>query len=336
MENEMKVTGKKKFDTVLHFVKTNRNTFIRYGLLALVIIIFTTATGGMIFSSFSINSILSQLTPLIILCVGMTFVFAHGNFDISAGAVLALNALVAIFVINGMGCTAASVAVALIASVALSVGFYLFNIFVSIQFRIMSTIGSLAIMFTARGIVTYLVSRTMSGYKLADTSVLSLFREQWFMLMMIILVSVIGWIVFSYTSYGKYDKAIGDNPLSAMQSGAKVNRVKYISYAIAGVCVGLATMFYLARTNSVTQNFGQGREMDIMIALILGGMLLSGGSKSRMSAAIVGSITYVILTNGLSQLGLADSYVLIIKSVIFIIMIATTLRRSSTVRAMPR
>ena len=76
--------------------------------------------------------------------------------------------------------------------------------------------------------------------------------------------------------------------------------------------------------------------MDIMIALILGGMLLSGGSKSRMSAAIVGSITYVILTNGLSQLGLADSYVLIIKSVIFIIMIATTLRRSSTVRAMPR
>lgn len=325
-----------KLNNVLHFAKTNKNTLIRYGLLALVVIVFAAATGGRIFSGFSINSILSQLTPLIILCVGMTFVFAHGNFDISAGAVLALSALISIFIINGMGCTAGGVVVALLASIALCEAFYLFNIFVSIKFRIMSTIGSLAIMFTARGIVTYLVSQTMSGYKLNDTSVLALFREQWFMIVCILIVALVGWIVFSFTPFGKYDKAIGDNPLSAMQSGAKVNRVKFISYAIAGALVALAAMFYLSRTNSVTQNFGQGREMDIMIALILGGMLLSGGSKSRMSAAIVGSVTYVILTNGLSQLGLADAYVLIIKSVIFIVMIATTLRRPATIKAMPR
>ncbi len=336
MEKEMNSTNKEKLSTVLHFVKVNKNSFIRYGLLILVVIVFASATGGRIFSSFSINSILSQLTPLIILCVGMVFVFAHGNFDISAGAVLALSALISIFIINGMGCTAGGVVVALLASIALCEVFYLFNIFISIKFRIMSTIGSLAIMFTARGVVTYLVSQTMSGYKLNDTSVLALFREQWFMVICILLVAVIGWLVFSFTSFGKYDKAIGDNPLSAMQSGAKVNKVKYISYAIAGALVALASMFYLSRTNSVTQNFGQGREMDIMIALILGGMLLSGGSKSRMSAAIVGSLTYVILTNGLSQLGLADAYVLIIKSVIFIVMIATTLRRSSTIKAMPR
>lgn len=336
MEKQIKSTGREKLNTALHFVKVNRNIFIRYGLLVLVVIIFAAATGGRLFSKFSINSILSQLTPLIILCVGMVFVFAHGNFDISAGAVLALSALVSIFVINGMGCTPVSVFVALLTSIALCEAFYLFNIFISIKFRIMSTIGSLAIMFTARGVVTYLVSQTMSGYKLDDTSALAVFREQWFMILFIVIVSLVGWFVFSFTSFGKYDKAIGDNPLSSMQSGAKVNKVKYLSYAIAGACVALATMFYLSRTNSVTQNFGQGREMDIMIALILGGMLLSGGSKSRMSAAIVGSVTYVILTNGLSQLGLADAYVLIIKSVIFIVMMGSTLRRSSAIKAMPR
>lgn len=336
MEKEHKTTGREKLNTVLNFAKANKNGLIRYGLLILVVIIFAAATGGRLFSSFSINSILSQLTPLIILCVGLTFIFAHGNFDISAGAVLALSALVSIFIINGMGCTPASVLVALLASITLCVGFYMFNIFVSIKFRIMSTIGSLAIMFTARGIVTYLVSQTMSGYKLNDTSALALFREQWFMVVCALIVALVGWFVFSYTSFGKYNKAMGDNMLSAMQSGAKVNRIRYLSYTIAGVCVGLATMFYLSRTNSVTQNFGQGREMDIMIALILGGMLLSGGSKSRMSAAIVGSVTYVILTNGLSQLGLSDAYVLIIKSVIFIAMVASTLRRSATIKAMPR
>ena len=336
MEKEMKSTNKEKLNAVLHFAKVNKNSLIRYGLLILVVVVFAAATGGRILLKFSISSILSQLTPLIILCVGMTFIFAHGNFDISSGAVLALSALISIFVINGMGCTPISIFVALLTGIVLCGAFYLFNIFVSIKFRIMSTIGSLAIMFTARGIVTYLVSQTMSGYKLDDTSALALFREQWFMVLCIIVVSVVGWFVFSFTSFGKYDKAIGDNPLSTMQSGANVNRVKYISYAIAGVCVGIATLFYLSRSNSVTQNFGQGREMDIMIALILGGMLLSGGSKSRMSAAIVGSITYVILTNGLSQLGLSDAYVLIIKSVVFIIMIATTLRQSATIKAMPR
>lgn len=335
-ENTVENKSASKWRTVLSFAKTNKNTLIRYGLLVLVVVIFAAATGGRIFSKYSTNSILSQLTPLIILCVGMIFVFAHGNFDISSGAVLALSALVSILVMNAMGCTPASVFVALLVNIAMCEAFYLVNIFISIKFRIMSTIGSLAIMFTARGIVSYLVSKTMSGYKLNDTSTLAVFREQWFMVLMIILISLVGWFVFSYTQYGKYNKAIGDNPLSAMQSGAKLDKVRYISYAIAGFCVALSAMFYLSRTNSVTQNFGQGREMDIMIALILGGMLLSGGSKSRMSAAIVGSITYVILTNGLSQLGISDAYVLVIKSIIFIVMIATTLRRSATIKAMPR
>ncbi len=336
MENSNRKEINPKLLAAGKFAKDNKNIFIRYGLLVAVIIIFAAATGGRIFTERSIKSILSQVTPLIILCVGMVFVFAHGNFDISSGAVIALDALLAILVMNKLGCTPASVLAAVAVSVAVSEAFYLLNIFISIKFRIMSTIGSLAIMFTARGIVTYLVSRTLSGYKLDDTSALAIFREQWFMVLMILLFSVIGWIVFSFTQFGKYDKAIGDNQLSAMQSGAKPDAIKYISYAIAGFAVAIAAMFYLSRTNSVTQNFGSGREMDIMIALILGGMLLSGGSKSRMSAAIVGSVTYIILTNGLSQMGLADAYVLIIKSVVFIVMVATTLRRSATIKAMPR
>lgn len=318
------------------FVKRNKNSVIRYGLLILVVAVFGAATGGRLFSSFSINSLIEQIVPLIILCVGLTFVFAHGNFDISVGAVLALNALVSIVIINGMGCTGLSVLAAMIVSILLSEFFYLLNIFVSIKFRIMSTIGSLAIMFSARGIVSYLVSKTLSGYKLDNINVIGLFKQQWFMLLTATVISIAGWIILTYTKFGKYNKALGDNPLSAQQSGAKLDTVRYISYALSGFCVGIASMFYLARTGSVTQNFGSGREMDVMIALIMGGMMLSGGTKTRMSSAIVGAVSYVLLTNGLSQLGLSDALVLIIKSIIFIIMVASTLRRSSTNKAMPR
>ncbi|MGM9552830.1 MAG: ABC transporter permease [Faecousia sp.] len=318
------------------FLKRNKNTVIRYGLLLLIVVIFGIATGGRLFSSFSISSLIGQIVPLMILCVGLSFVFAHGNFDISAGAVLALNSLISIEIINAMGCTGLSVFVALVVSVLLSEIFYLLNIFVSIKFRIMSTIGSLAIMFSARGAVSYLVSKTLSGYKLNDIKVIDLFKQEWFMIVVAAVIAVLGWIILTYTRFGKYDKALGDNPLSAQQSGAKLNSVRYVAYAIAGFCVGIASMFYLARSGSVTQNFGSGREMDIMIALIMGGMMLSGGTKTRMSSAVVGAISYVLLTNGLSQLGLSDAIVLIIKSAIFIVMVATTLRRSSTIKAMPR
>ena len=317
-------------------LKRNKNTVIRYGLLLLVVVIFGVATGGRLFSPFSISSLIGQIVPLMILCVGLSFVFAHGNFDISAGAVLALNSLVSIEIINAMGCTGASVFVAVAVSVILSEFFYLMNIFVSIKFRIMSTIGSLAIMFSARGVVSYLVSKTLSGYKLDNIQVISLFKQEWFMILVAAVIAFLGWLILTYTKFGKYDKALGDNPLSAQQSGAKLDTVRYVAYALAGFCVGIASMFYLARTGSVTQNFGSGREMDIMIALIMGGMMLSGGTKTRMSSAVVGAISYVLLTNGLSQMGLSDAVVLIIKSGIFIVMVASTLRRSSTIKAMPR
>lgn len=325
-----------KLAKVITFAKGNKNTLIRYGLLVLVFVVFASATGGRLLSSYSISSIISQITPLMILCVGMLFVFSHGNIDIAEGAVIACCALVSIQLINALGASAGSVLLAIVLNILICEVLYVGSIVISIKFRILSTIASLAIMFTARGLVTYFVSKTMSGYRLDQSSVLDIFREEWFMLLIMITVAVAGWFVFTYTRVGKYSRAIGDNPLSAKQSGANVNGIKYICYAIAGFCVALSSMFYLARTGSVTQNFGSGREMDVMIALILGGMFLSGGSKTRMSAAIVGSVTYILLTNGLSQLGIADMYVLLIKGIVFLVMIGFTLRRQATVKALPR
>ena len=318
------------------FAGNNKNALVRYGLLILVFVVFTIATGGRMLALYSIRSIISQLTPLMIMCVGMLFVFSHGNIDVAEGAVIAICALMSITVINAVGGTALGIVLSLLLNIVVCEVLYIGSIFLSIKTNILSTIASLAIMFTARGLVTYFVSRTTGSIKLENNSVMSLFRETWFMLLIMILTAVVGWFIFTYTRVGKYSKAIGDNPLSARQSGANVNGTKYICYAIAGFCIALSTMFYLARTGSVTQNFGSGREMDVMIALILGGMLLSGGSKTRMSAAIVGPITYILLTNGLSQLGIPDMYVSLVKGIIFLVMIAFTLRRQSTIKALPR
>ena len=67
--------------------------------------------------------------------------------------------------------------------------------------------------------------------------------------------------------------------------------------------------------------------MDIMVALILGGMPLSGGMKSKISSSLVGSFTYIILSNGLTLSGVKTTHVYVIKALVFLVVILITSRK---------
>ena len=101
-----------KLEKLSVFAKQNKNSLIRYGLLIAVLLVFSVSTNGRIFSRFSVSSIISQLTPLMIMCVGLMFVFAHGNIDIAEGAVLAVCALTSIQIVNALGGSAGGVLLA--------------------------------------------------------------------------------------------------------------------------------------------------------------------------------------------------------------------------------
>lgn len=319
--------------SLLESTVKHKNTVIQYGSLILVFIVFLISTGGRIFSAYNFKVLISQITPLLIMSTGLVFVFAHGGMDISVGAVIGLCSLVSVVVLNATG----SVFLVLLVCVLIAVVLYVINCGVSEMFGLMSTISSLAIMFAARGIVTYYVSQTTQAIRVNDSSLLQLFQSNYgFMIAMCFIVVFVCWVLFSLTKLGKQAKAIGDNALSARQSGAKVNLVKMLCYVVAGVAVGIASVFTLARVGSVSENMGSGREMDVLIALILGGMNLSGGSKSRISSAVIGSITYVILSNGLSLSGVATQYIAIVKGILFVVIVLLTLRQSFNVREMPR
>ena len=324
-----KITGA----DVWKFAKAQKNSLIRYGAFALVLIVFAITTGGKLFSTYNIKSIISQVTPLLIMSVGLIFVFAHGGMDISVGAVVGLCSLLSVYVLNDTG----SVFLVLLTCIAVSVACYLINGGSSIFFKIMSTISSLAIMFAARGIVTYNVSRTEDTIRFTDSSLVKLFSDNYgFMIASCVIIVLIGKVLFDYTKLGKQAKAIGDNPLGAAQSGANVNLIKMLCYVAAGVCVGIASVFAISRVGSVSENMGSGREMDVLIALILGGMTLSGGTGSRLSSAVIGSVTYVLLSNGLSISGVPTNYISLVKGILFLAIVVLTLRQSKNIRELPR
>lgn len=311
----------------LEFIKANKNVFIQYSSLILVFSFFTIMSNGDLLSMVNLLTIIRQLAVLFIITVGLTFVFSHGNMDISVGGVIALTSMIVTFTLNA----GASLLVATLVAILVSVGCYLLNIFIANQFKLMAVIASLAIMFSSRGVVTYIVSTSNQSIKVENISKLALFSNNlMFTITSLIVVAIVGIVLFNYTKIGKQNKAVGDNPLAAMQSGVDVKKSKVISYLIAGIMIGFASMFSLARSYTVSENTGMGLEMDVIVALVLGGMALSGGSKSKISSAIVGSITLVLLNNGLIMIGVRPEVVSIVKGIIFLIVVFLILRRPRT------
>ncbi|WNS46676.1 ABC transporter permease [Paenibacillus sp. MMS20-IR301] len=333
--NSAAATGRGRKGTtaaVLGFLKRNKHTFIQYAGLALVIIIFAVLTGGDLLSSFNLRTVIKQLAVLFTISVGMVFIFSHGGMDISVGAVMALSSMTAIYTLNA----GAPLAAGILAAVAVSVLCYLLNIVMAIQFGLMPVISSLSVMFIARGLVTYKVSTATEKLGVTDTEQLKLLgRNIPFMLVLLTVVGVTGIILFHYTKIGKYSRAVGDNPQAAAQSGVQVRKVRITGYAIAGLLVGFASVLSLARSTVISENTGSGLEMDVIVALILGGLSLNGGSKAKMSSAIVGSITYILLNNGLVMVGVPTEVVSLVKGTVFLLVVFLLLRRPHS-EVMPR
>ena len=336
---ETKVNERNKFLDIMKnswsFIKKYKATFIQYGALILVLIVFAILTNGKLFSSYNIKTLISQITPLLIASVGLVFIFTTGSVDVSSGAVIAVDCALMVLIINATG----SIFLGLLVSIVVSIFLYLAYIFISVKLGLMSTIASLAIMFIGRGVITFICSShdpstiPVNNY----SSTIQIFTSNTTLQIIVcVIIAFIGGVLFSFTKVGKHAKALGDNELSARQSGVKPNKTKYICALFAGLCVGIAAIFVLARSGSVTKDTGSGTEMDIMVSLILGGMALSGGAKSKFSAAIIGPITFKVLTNGMTMTGVPTEYVSLVKGLIFIVIIFLTLRQSKNIKAMPK
>lgn len=314
------------------FFKKHQHTLIQYAGLVLVLLVFTLMTDGALLSEFNVRTILKQLVILFTITVGMIFIFSHGGMDISVGAVLALSSMAAIYTMNA----GAPLVLGILVAVFISVLCYMINVLIANQFGLMAAIASLAIMIVSRGIVTYQVSTSVTKIALVDVKPLrELGRNMPLIVTIIVLVGVVGYVLFHLTRMGKQNKAIGDNPLAASQSGVRVKRTKVVAYLLAGILVGFASVLSLSRSAVISENTGMGLEMDVIVALILGGMALNGGSRSRMSSAFVGSITLVLLNNGLVMVGVPPEVVSLVKGMIFLVVVFLLLRRPAT-EVMPR
>jgi ribose/xylose/arabinose/galactoside ABC-type transport system permease subunit len=148
----------------------------------------------------------------------------------------------------------------------------------------------------------------------------------WWMLLVIVFQ-----FILNHTPYGNYTFAAGGNPGAARAQGINVNRIKVINFMLSGIMAGVAGITYVSRVGSVNANLGEGLELEVIAAAVIGGTLLSGGYGS-IFGALLGVFIFGMLRTGLVLVGMAPQVFFGVIGVIIIIavVINTSVRRIKT------
>ena len=301
--------------------KASRMNMIRsilpiVGLVGIFLLFNILTGGGMVKSK---NLLLSQVYVTVISAMGVFFIMTMGGLDFSQGSIMGM-ASIAVCMLSKY-----NIVLAILGGILTGAVIGAFNGFFYVNRKIKSFIVTICSMFLFRGVIKYLASDApvAASMKVYD------FDNMPFKLTLTLIVLVIGFVIFRFTKFGMYLKAIGAGEKAAMFAGIRTDRMKFLIYVLSGAITGLAAFLNVAKNGSATANAGNQLETQILIALVLGGMPISGGAKVRFSNIIVGSMLYVVLQNGLQMMGMSVQIQQLIQGVVFLVFVAIFADRQS-------
>ena len=315
------------------FLKSHALDLLAYaGLVVMLILFFVFNNGPRL--AYNFGSVIQAAAVYAILALGAVFIYSMGFMDVSLGQQIGVYVILMILIGNKIGgVPGIIVGVLLVLALALICG--AINGAVSIFLGLPSIVTSLFLMFFFTGAQYLLMEGTgentiyldiASSLRPADRNAYSLM-----LVGIIALLAIIGTYFFNYTKLGKYTRAIGANKVAAKQSGISLVKWQVLGYMALGFCAAVASFVMLTRTGSAGKGTGSGYALDIMICLILGGMTLKGGMKSKISCALVGAFTYTLLSNVLTTMGVPLNWINFVKACIFLVIVLLTCRKPNGV-----
>lgn len=266
--------------------------------------------------------ILTQAVTVGTCAIGLTFVILGGSIDLSIGSVVALSAISTAVAVPTLGLFAIVPAI-LTGLLCGAVNGTVFSLG-----KVPSFIATMGGMVVFRGIV--LVITKGRPIQIEDDFFLDTYASRSFNIphsAIICLVFVILMaILLNRTAFGRWVRAIGGGQRVAMLTGIKVTRVKLYMYMLAGAMYGVAGALQAARVRAATATMGEGLEMDVIAAVVVGGTPLTGGIGS-IWGSILGTFLITILSNGMNMLGLSPYVQSIAKGVVLVAAVFLTIDR---------
>ncbi len=288
--------------------------------LIVIIVVFAFMTDMRIVQGRSISLILSQVYVMMIACTGVFMVMTVGGLDLSQGSILGISSIVISYL------SFYSIPLAIVAGIASGAFIGAFNGFFHVRFKIPSFIVTICTMYLFRGLCAYLTTNS----PVAAVTGITTLNEAWLKIVMTLAVLISAALLFRFTRLGITLKAIGAGETAARFSGIRTDRVKFLVFMAAGAITGFAAFLNVIKVGSITATAGNQLEIQILIALVVGGLPISGGAKVKFPSVVVGTLIYCVLNNGLVMLGLDSAVQQLIKGIIFVIVVALTIDRKSS------
>ncbi len=268
------------------------------------------------FSVSNVANLLRQVSINGICAVGMACVILTGGIDLTVGGIIGVSGVMcAYLMLQGVYPIIASLISLLIGTL---IG--LFNAFLISKIRIAPMIATMGVNTALRG-VAYLVTdgKAIFGFPTWYNNIGQGYVGPIPIPVIIMAVVFLAGVIFlSRTRFSRHIYGVGGNEEVARLSGINVARVKMVVYGIAGFCSALAGLVMLGRVSSGQPKAGDGYEMDIITATVMGGVSLTGG-EGKIQFVIFGVLVIGILSNGMTMLGVSDYWQRVVKGLVLIL-----------------
>jgi ribose transport system permease protein len=301
-----------------------RQYLVYIGFIALFLFFAVTLRDSGFTSTNNLLNIARQTAIIATMAVAMTFVIAAGQIDLSVGAIAGLASVTAAITIARFG-PVAGIIVGLLTGLIVGA----FNGFLVTRLVIPSFLVTLGMMGVARGTAMWITDT--APVPILDQRYNAVFGSGSLgpipsLLIWIVVITVIGTVVLRKTAYGRQVLATGGNERAARFSGVDTSRIGFLVLTVSGGVAALAGMLYAGRLQSGRFQWGEGDELSVIAAVVLGGTSLFGGTGSVVGS-VLGALLIGVVNNGLILMGLETSQQIIIRGGIIIVAVALASRK---------
>ncbi len=270
----------------------------------------------------NLETVLRQTAVLSIAAMGGTFIILMASIDLSVGAVVGLAAVLVAYFMQDYGMSALIAGLVAGAVLGAAAGT------IYAKFKVPSFIVTLGLMVAGHGMMLHItegrpimirdgVMREIGSGTVAGIPTIVLIA---------LFAFAVAYVIQNYTTLGRSILAIGGGEVVAQRSGIRVDRVKITTFALAGLYSGLGGIVLASRMGAGSPTAGNGLELDVIAAIVIGGTPLTGG-MGGVAGTLIGALIISILSNGLNLAGVSSYTQLIVKGAVLVAAVIISIDR---------
>ena len=315
-----------RYDVADHAPRTLSDFLLRWETILIALLI-AVVSGNTIISPYfldiyNLSDATFNFSEKAIIALGMTLLILVRDIDLSVAAIIALASL-------AMGLAAdQGVATPLLILIGLGMGAICgaFNGFLVARIGLPSIVVTIGTMSLFRGLAQVILGdQAITKYPLDFQTLGQGYLIKWppipYSFALFLLLAVIFTVVLHKTAFGRKLFAMGNNPVAAQFSGIPVNKIRFWLFVLTGVLSGVAAVLLTARIGSTRPNIALGWELEVITAVILGGVSITGGAGT-IPGVVIAVFILGLATFGLSLVNVPGIVISVLLGLLLIVSIA--------------